>query len=35
VANFFIRHQLEYAALAEQERERKRAMAAAKAGRSK
>jgi hypothetical protein len=35
VANFFIRHQLEYAAIAERERERKRSMAAAKAGRSK
>jgi hypothetical protein len=35
VANFFIRHQLEYAALAERERERKRSVAAAKAGRSR
>ena len=35
VANFFIRHQLEYAAIAERERERKRAVAAAKAGRSR
>ena len=33
VANFFIRHQLEYAAIAERERERKRSVAAAKAGR--
>ncbi len=30
VANFFIRHQLEYAAIAERERERKRSVAAAK-----
>jgi hypothetical protein len=35
VANHFIRHQLEYAALAERERERKRSVAAAKAGRSR
>ncbi len=34
VANFFIRHQLEYAGLAERERERKRSGAASKTGRS-
>jgi len=35
VANFFIRHQLEYAGLAERERERKRSAAASKTGRSR
>lgn len=35
VANSFIRHQLEYATIAERERERKRSVAAAKAGRSR
>lgn len=35
VANFFIRHQLEYAAIAEREQERKRSVAAAKTRRSR